>query len=680
MQNNNIKLTTNEVREKYLKHFEKRGHQIIPSSRLVPENDPTTLFTGSGMQPMLPYLLGQKHPLGTRITDSQKCFRSGDIDEVGDNRHTTFFEMLGNWSLGDYFKQEQISWMWEFLVDELKLNPQKLYFSCFKGDPSINIGKDTDSVEWWKKHLKTVGIDALVGENPETDGMREGERIFYYDAKKNWWSRVGIPQNMPPGEPGGPDTEMFFDFEGDLSDAEKSMHKNSQFKESPCHPNCDCGRFMEIGNNVFMEYIRTENGYEKLSQQNVDFGGGLERLAAALNNNSDVFKIDIFDKVIETIENLSGKKYNPIADAAEFLGVDKQTQAFRVILDHMRAATFLIADDILPGNKDQNYFVRRLLRRAIRFGRNLGIQENFCKNISESYIDVYKKHYKELEENKSKILLAVDDEENKFNLTLKNGEKEFYNIIKTLSDQLGTTSLVLPGELAFMLYESYGFPYELVEELAKENNLEIDKAAFEIAKIKHQELSRSGSEQKFKGGLADNSEIVVKYHTATHLLHEALKQVLGESANQKGSNITPERLRFDFSHNSKMTPEEIKKTEDLVNKWIVEKIPVTREELDKDEAISRGAVHLFGEKYGDKVSVYTIGKVEDFPESPSSGEINRPPHDSKSKNKKENKNIVSIEFCGGPHVENTGSIGKFKITKEEAVSAGVRRLKAVVEN
>jgi alanyl-tRNA synthetase len=472
---------------------------------------------------------------------------------------------------------------------------------------------------------------------------------------------------------------MFFDFE---ADGEKVMHKNSQFKNEPCHPNCDCGRFMEIGNNVFMEYIRTENGFEKLKQQNVDFGGGLERLAAALNNNSDMFRIDVFTKVIETIENLSGKKYNPIPDANEFLGVDKMTQSIRVILDHMRAATFLIGDGIFPGNKDQNYFVRRLLRRAVRNGKNLGITTNFCKDVANTYIDIYKQHYIELEQNKEKILQAIDDEETKFNKTLQNGESAF---AKATADKKELT-----GKEAFTLYESYGFPIEIIEDLCKENGIGLDKKGFEEARTKHAELSRSGSEQKFKGGLADNSEMVVKYHTATHLLHEALKQVLGPDANQKGSNITAERLRFDFTHNAKMTPEEIKKTEDLVNSWIEAKIPVTREEVTQEEAIARGATHLFGEKYGDIVSIYTIGYVEDEKKVSNVGDkalsSSAPKGETfskSSKNKKENKNIISIEFCGGPHVENTRQIGeggkKFKIVKEEAVSAGVRRIKAVVE-
>jgi alanyl-tRNA synthetase len=393
-------ITTNQVREKYLKHFEKQKHIIIPSARLVPDNDPTTLFTGSGMQPMVPYLLGQKHPLGTRIADSQKCFRSGDIEEVGDNRHTTFFEMLGNWSLGDYFKEEQISWMWEFLVGELKLDPSRLYFTCFEGDDSLGVPRDTFSAQKWQSLFKSVGVEANINEKPEELGIRVNggvsDRIFYYNAKKNWWSRAGVPGNMPVGEPGGPDTEMFYDFEPDENS--RTMHAQSQFANLKCHVNCDCGRFMEIGNNVFMEYKKTEVGFEKLGAPNVDFGAGLERIAAAVNGDSDMFRIDVFSKVLETIEKLSGKKYNPIPDPLEFLGVDKLTQSIRVVLDHMRAATFLIADGVYPGNKDQNYFVRRLLRRAVRNGKNLGIQTNFCKDVAETYIEIYKSHYKELEE------------------------------------------------------------------------------------------------------------------------------------------------------------------------------------------------------------------------------------------------------------------------------------------
>ncbi len=656
------KITTNEVRERFLNHMKKQGHVIIPSSRLVPENDPTTLFTGSGMQPMVPYLLGQKHAMGTRLADSQKCFRSQDIDEAGDNRHTTFFEMLGNWSLGDYFKEEQINWMWEFMIKEIGIDPENLYFSCFKGSPEINIPKDTESPILWRKLLAEVGIEAKIGENPEVDGMQAGEKIFYYGAKKNWWSRVGVPQNMPVGEPGGPDTEMFFDFD---PKGEKKYHEKSPYKNDKCHPNCDCGRFMEIGNNVFMEYVRTPNGYEFLKNKNVDFGGSLERMTAAAHNDNDMFNIDVFANAIKKLEELSGKKYNPIQSDTEILGVDKLTQSFRVIADHLRGATFFIADGIYPGNKDQGYFVRRLMRRAIRHGRNLGITENFCKVIAEFYISYHGELYTELVQNKNKVLEIMDEEENQFKKTLANGEKEFFNILKNITPSQpspeGRATRVLPGEIAFMLYESYGFPFELIEELAKENDVKVDKAGFEVARQKHSEMSRAGSENKFKGGLANpNDEVVVKYHTATHLLHAALKQVLGESANQKGSNITPERLRFDFTHPTKMTPEEIKKVEDLVNEWIEKDLKVRREEMNKADAEERKPIHLFGEKYGDVVSIYTIGD-----------------------GKVRGLDATSVEFCGGPHVEHTGQIGegnkKFKIVKEEAVSAGVRRIKAVVE-
>ena len=486
--------------------------------------------------------------------------------------------------------------------------------------------------------------------------MKDGERIFYYNAKKNWWSRVGVPQNMPTGEPGGPDSDMFYDFDPKL---ENNFHAKSMFKNDKCHPNCDCGRFMEIGNNVFMEYVKTENGFEFLKNKNIDHGSGLERFVAAANNDNDVFSIDVFANAIKKLEELSGKKYNPIQSDTEILGVDKLTQSFRVIADHLRGATFFIADGIYPSNKDQGYFVRRLMRRAIRHGKNLGITENFTKVIAEFYINYHGELYTELVQNKQKVFDIMDEEENQFKKTLELGLKEFERITRLFENG----KLYLTGLQAFDLYQSYGFPLEIIEEECKNRNISfVEKKEFEELKKKHSEDSKKGSEQKFKGGLADSSEIVVKYHTATHLLHEALKQVLGPDANQKGSNITAERLRFDFSHNSKMTAEEIKKTEDLVNKWIQEKIPVTREEVSQEEAKSRGATHLFGEKYGDMVSVYTIGNIAD----------------GESKNKQKNPNIISIEFCGGPHVENTGTIGQFKITKEEAVSAGVRRIKAQI--
>lgn len=513
--------------------------------------------------------------------------------------------------------------MWEFLVDELKLPPEKLYFTCFRGNETFGIPKDEESAQLWRELFKKKGIEAEIQDFPERDGMKEGARIFYYDEKKNWWSRAGVPNNMPLGEPGGPDTEMFFDF-----GADRKLHENSAWAHEPCHVNCDCGRFVEIGNNVFMQYKKTETGFEKLAKQNVDFGGGLERLAAASNNNPDVFTIDLFDTAKKQIEVLSGKHYG---------SDEKITHAFRVILDHMRAATFLIADGVLPGNKDQGYFVRRLIRRAVRFGRTLDIKENFTHVLAESFIDSYRGVYGELEKLKEMIMKECLGEETHFRLTLEHGLKEFEKIE-------GNT---ISGYQAFILFSTFGFPIEMTEELAKEKGKIINIKEYEEELVKHKELSRAGSEQKFKGGLADTSEMSVKYHTATHLLHKALKKVLGEHVQQKGSNITPERLRFDFAHGEKMTDEQKKKVEDLVNEQIKAALPVTFEDVSKDEAEKRGAIGLFEEKYGDTVRVYKIG---DF----------------------------SLEFCGGPHVTNTKDLGKFTIQKEEAVSAGVRRIKAVL--
>ncbi len=629
-----------DIRQKYLDFFKHQGHAVIASASLVPENDPTTLFTGSGMQPMVPFLLGQKHPQGTRIVDSQKCFRSQDIEEVGDNRHTTFFEMLGNWSLGDYFKQEQIPWMWEFLTVGVGLDPHRLYFTCFRGNETLGIPKDTEAAGLWQKLFKEAGIDAAIVDFPEEHGMQNG-RIFYYDEKKNWWSRAGVPGNMPVGEPGGPDTEMFWDF-----GAEMQMHEQSQWKDEPCHVNCDCGRFMEIGNNVFMEYIKTENGFEQLPQKNVDFGGGLERVTAAAINNPDVFMIDAFAKVRETLETISQKKY----------GTDtKETYAFRVIMDHIRAATFLISDNVLPGNKDQYYFTRRLIRRAVRFASQLGITSDFCGEVSASYIDVYKEAYPMLLEKKDMIVGELAKEELKFKKTLEQGIKKFEQLIAHNTDKK------ISGVDAFDLLQSFGFPIEVTEELAKERGLLIDMDGFFAEKEKHQNLSRQGAEQKFKGGLADTSDMSVKYHTATHLLHVTLKKVLGDHVEQRGSNITPERLRFDFSHPEKMTEEQIKKVEELINGAIQHDYNVSWVEMTLDQAKEKQAIGLFGDKYEDMVKVYTIGD----PDAIATGN----PHDP----------AYSREICGGPHVEHTGVMGKFRIVKEEACSAGVRRIKAVLE-
>lgn len=613
--------------------MKERGHVVIESSSLKPENDPTTLFTGSGMQPMVPYLLGQKHPQGTRIADSQKCFRSQDIEEVGDNRHTTFFEMLGNWSLGDFFKQEQIEWMWTFLTEEIGLDPKNLYFTCFKGSEENNIPKDTESAELWQKLFKTKNINALIGENPEKDGMRPGERIFYYGEKKNWWSRAGVPGNMPVGEPGGPDTEMFWDFD---PENKKQYHQNSVWRDEPCHVNCDCGRFMEIGNNVFMEYKKTPQGFEKLAQKNVDFGGGLERIVAALNNNPDVFAIDVFDNAKKHLVAVSGVAY----------GTDeKTTYAMRVVLDHIRAATFLIADGVAPSNKDQGYFVRRLIRRAVRFADAFGLQQgknttrSDISTIAEFFIREYISAYPKISTQAEMILSEIEKEEKKFRQTLSQGLKEL--------EKRGSQTKAISGADASMIAFSYGFPFELMKEIALERGWVIDEAGYQEEVKKHRELSKAGSEQKFKGGLSDHSEMSVKYHTATHLLHKALKQVLGDSVQQKGSNITPERLRFDFAYGTKMTDEQKKEVERIVNEQIKKALPVTYEDIPLAEAEKRGAIGLFEEKYGDVVRVYKIGEF-------------------------------SLEFCGGPHAKNTSELGMFTLDKEEAVSAGVRRIKATL--
>ena len=634
-------LTVNEIRSKYLEFMKKKGHVVVPSSSLVPENDPTTLFTGSGMQPMVPYLIGQPHPLGTRITDSQKCFRSQDIEEVGDNRHTTFFEMLGNWSFGDYFKEEEINWMWEFLIKELNLNPHKLYITCFIGQDELGIPRDTFSAELWQKLFEEKNIEANISDEPEK-GMKEGERIFYYNEKKNWWSRMGVPANMVEGEPGGPDSEMFYDF--DIRE-EKGIHKKSKWANQLCHPNCDCGRFVEIGNNVFMQYKKTANGFAELPQMNVDFGGGAERIACALNNDSDIFNIDVFNEAKKKLESLSGKKYDNDA---------KTTYAMRVIMDHLRATTFLIGDGIVPGNKDQMYFVRRLIRRSVRFARDLGVTENFTAGIAETFIDTYKNEYKNLKEKKDFILSELEKEESKFRKTLEHGMKEFEKIVITYHENIDTGYNLTTKELSpfavFDLVTTYGFPFELIKELAKEKGLEVDEVEFEKKMQEHKRLSQTASAGKFKGGLGGDGEMETKYHTATHMLHQALRMVLGDSVQQKGSNITPERLRFDFSYGDKMTDEQKKKVEDLINEKITQALPVIRQEMSLDAAKKSGAIGLFGDKYGDTVSVYTIGDSETF----------------------------SKEVCGGPHVNNTSELGHFKIVKEEAVSAGVRRIKAVL--
>jgi len=618
-----------EIREKYLEFFKARKHAVIPSASLIPENDSSTLFIGSGMQPLVPYLLGEKHPCGKRLVNSQKCFRAEDIAEVGDSRHTTFFEMLGNWSLGDYFKKEQLRWFFEFLTGELGLDPSRLYTTVFRGNSDIGIEKDEESVAIWKDLFKEKGIEGEDVDFSEDKGL-SGGRIFYYDEKKNWWSRSGVPSKMPVGEPGGPDSEVFYDLGADLK-----KHENSLFKNQPCHLNCDCGRFVEIGNSVFMEYVKTESGFEKLKQRNVDFGGGLERMAMVCQGKSNIFETDLFSSAIAGLEKLSeGKKYQD------------NVKPFEIIIDHLRGAVFIMADckGVCPSNIEKGYVVRRLIRRAIRYGRMIGIKkEMWASEIAKIIIDDYKEEYPELEQNKNFVEKQLKEEEEKFERALENGLKEF-NKIKGEGR--------ISGKDAFNLYQTYGFPYEMTEELARENGLGVDKNGFEEELKKHQELSRSTISGKFKSGLADTSRETTKFHTATHILLAALREVLGDSVFQKGSNITAERLRLDFSYPEKLTAEQIEKVQEIANKIIEDDLPVSCKELGLDEAKKQGAMGVFESKYGDKVNVYTIGK----------------------------KKIFSKEICGGPHVKRTGELGKIKIIKEESSSAGVRRIKAIFTN
>jgi alanyl-tRNA synthetase len=617
-------MKASELRHKYLDFCKKTGHTIFPSSPLVPENDPTTLFTGSGMQPMITYLLGAKHPKGTRIADSQKCFRSQDIEEVGDNRHTTFFEMLGNWSLGDYFKEEQLAWYFEFLTEELGLDPKKLFVSVYEGNSELGIPKDNEAIAIWKKLFSEKGIEAKVVDNAQAVGMLDGKIFTYGDS--NWWSRAGAPGNMPVGEPGGPDSEVFYDF-GDTS-----VHENSEWKDEVCHINCDCGRFLEIGNSVFMQYIKTEKGFESLPQKNIDFGGGLERSLAAVNGDPDVFATDLFMPTIEILEKISGKKYSD------------EPLAFRVVADHMKAAVMLIADGVFPSNKDQGYFVRRLLRRVIRYGMKLGIEKMFLTELVPGVVETYKDAYPQVIEKRNLITESIQQEEKKFLRTLEKGLKEFE---KSTQD-----SKKLTAELAFALFETYGFPLELSLEEAKTRDFDIEKeveSSFQRIKQEHADRSRTASAGKFKGGLQDHSEVTVKYHTATHLIHAALRKILGESVSQKGSNINGDRLRFDFSHSTAVTKEELKQVEDQVNDWIKQDYEVSKKTMQKQAALDDGALAFFVEKYPDEVSVYSIGNDD---------------------------NTISKEFCGGPHVNHIGEIGEIEIFKEQSASAGVRRIYA----
>ncbi len=618
-------MTPNELRESYFNHMRGKGAVVVPSASLLPENDPTTLFTGSGMQPMVPYLLGEKHPSGDDLVDSQKCLRTGDIDEVGDNSHLTFFEMIGRWKLkGDpeTFKSDQIQWIWEWQTQVLGLDPQNLYVSVFEGDKDLGIDRDDEAIAIWTELFNSVEIDPKVEDEPWTYGCSRGGRIFCYDAKENWWSRAGVPSNMPVGEPGGPDSEMFYDFNpsGDEKD----------------HPATDTERFLEIGNNVFMAYINTEDGFKPLDAPNIDYGGGLERVSAAVNNNPDVYMTPFFDNAIKKIAELSGETYQ---------GALKE---FRIILDHIRAATFLIGDGALPSNVDAGYVTRRLMRRAIRTARKINIHENFTGMLANIYIDEASA-YPNLGQNRDAIVHAIESEEQKFRTTLESGDKE----IKKFLEKNG----VITGEEAFFFYETYGFPLELTIEILAEDGLKLkNPEGFDKAAQDHSEKSRTAAAGKFKGGLAEHSEVTTAYHSATHLMLAGLRKILGDHVHQKGSNITAERIRFDFSHPEKVTRDLLDEVEAYVNEGIKSGAVVTMREMDKQAAMDAGIEGSFWEKYPDVVKVYKF-------------------EDAQGTN-------WSEELCGGPHVSNTNdiaSMGVFKIKKEESSSAGVRRVKAVVK-
>ena len=593
------KMTSGELRSMWLNFFKSKGHAVIPSASVIPENDPTVLFTTAGMHPLVPYLLGSKHPAGTRLTDVQKCIRTGDIDEVGDASHLTFFEMLGNWSLGDYFKKEMIAWSWEFLTspEYLGLDKDKLAFTVFEGEGDIP--RDEEAANYWMEN-----------------GVKK-ENIYFLPREHNWWG--------PAGQTGpcGPDTEMFI------------------IKDQPpcgpdCSPACSCGRFLEIWNDVFMQYNKTADGqYVPMAKKNVDTGMGLERTVCTLNGCKTVYETDAFTNIIAKISELSGKHYDD--DEAT-------TKAFRIVADHLRTSTFIMGDPrgVSPSNVDQGYVLRRLIRRAVRFGMQLGMPEGFTAEIGKVVINQYAEVYPELKQNENFVLEQFKLEETRFARTLRQGEREFEKAVSRMGE-----NKVIDGMVAFNLYATYGFPIEMTRELAKEHGLTVDEAGFEKHFAEHQKSSHAGAEQRFKGGLADSSAQSARLHTATHLLHAALRRVLGDEVAQKGSNITPERLRFDFSFGRKVTKDELAQVEALVNEWIKADVPVVMTETTVEDAKKEGAIGLFESKYGERVRMYTMGEY-------------------------------SKEICGGPHASHTGELVSFKILKEESSSAGVRRIKAVI--
>lgn len=595
------------------------------------------------MQPLIPYLLGEKHPSGVRLADSQTCLRAQDIAEVGDNRHTTFFEMLGNWSLGDYFKAEQLPWLFEFLTGIVGLNPQKLYVTCFMGNDQFDISRDTESADIWGKLYAAKGVTAGradMGSEAEgaSRGMPEGARIFFYDASKNWWCRNGKIDDMPIGEPGGPSTEIFYEFDFVPHNPQYGAH---------CHPNCDCGRFIEIGNTVLMEYKRVETGFELLPKKNIDFGGGLERVAMAAIDSPDVFKISLLWPIVQKLEELSGKAY------------DSHTTDMRVIADHLRGATFLAVDGIVPSNKEQGYVMRRLMRRAIMKSFNLGIEQNFLEHIVPAIADLYHNDYPEVAAKRDTVIAVLVKEEKVFRQTLRKGLSELQKYVNRAAVKNADGSVVVPGEMAFTLYDTYGYPLELTEEVVAmmaDVVLADDwRAGFDRKMAEQRQRSQGAAKGIFKGGLGGQTLQHKKYHTATHLMYQALRDVLGSHVIQRGSNITEERLRFDFSHDEKVTQEQIKQVETIVNEQIAKDLPVFWKEYPTKQALEMGALGAFGDRYGDTVKIYQMG---------------------------EGDNRFSFEICGGPHVDRTGQLAedgkRFAILKEEASSAGIRRIKAVL--
>ena len=627
-------MNAQEIRKAYLEFCQKNGHRVIKRASLILKDDPTTLFTGSGMQPLLPYLLGKKHPDGVRLTDSQTCLRAQDIDDVGDNRHTTFFEMLGNWSLGDYFKEQQIRQFFEFLTDVVGLDPSKIYVSCFIGNKKYNIPRDDESAKIWQKVFAEKGIDAKIveldtAENGDKLGL-QGGRIFFYNDKENWWSRGGGLDTTPIGDPCGPDSEVFYDFGEENHDA--------SFGEA--HPASDSGRFMEIGNQVFMQYHRLEDGsFEPLEHKNVDFGGGLERIAAAKIDNPDVFQISLMKPIIEKIEEISGKKY------------DENTASMRVIADHLRSAAFLAVDGCTPSNKEQGYVMRKFIRRAMAKAFDLGIEDNFVEQIIPVIVDIYAPDYQEVAEKGDEIVAVMVKEEKAFRRTLQKGLRELEKFSKD-----GLTGVEL-----FQLYDTFGFPLELSTEEAVRRNISLSENWQEEfnAKMKEQrERSQTASKGKFKGGLEGQTLEHRKLHTATHLMNAALHNMFEGQIAQKGSNINTDRLRFDFTFDRKLTDEEKKQIEDTVNEQISKGLDVSWAEYPTDYALNElKAIGVFGDKYGETVKVYTM--------------------------KAEGEKPFSVEICGGPHVDNTRELSeggkKFKIVKEQSSSAGVRRIKAILQ-